>query len=212
MRASGGLAPWPVVAASALAVIVTVMAGSALFRLAVPASESPFAMPLSMAFDQAAAEILAGDGSPAHLAQARRFTEKSLSLSPTSGAAWATKAYADSLASNRLGPAGLNALRRSYDVAPYGPGISVWRIQFAFAHWTRMPPDIRRLVIRELSVVGPVRPGELRAAAAAISDPSGRRAMLLAMNPETLSILQTQALLSDRKRDDKDAPSDRLPG
>lgn len=212
MRARGGLALWPVVAASALAVLVTVMAGSALFRLSVPASDSPFAMPLSMASYQAAAERLAANPSPAQLAQARRFNDQALSLSPTLSEAWATRAYIDSLTSNRLGPAGLEALRRSYDVAPYGPAISVWRIQFAFAHWTRLPPDIRRLVILELSVVFPYRSGELSAAAAAIPDPSGRRAMIMALDPDILAILQTRALLSDRKRDQEDTLAGRSPG
>lgn len=192
---------WTLAAATMLVGLTTILAGSALIRLASPDIANPFVMPLSIAADSAAEAALDGDPTRGDLADAGRYNDTSLSLSPMSPQAWLTKAYIAQQEAGGLTPNVLDALRRSYDVAPYGPNVSVWRIRFAFAHWTRLPPDLRALVIRELAVVREVRSGQLAQAVGTIEDPAGRRALILALDPATLSLLQRSALMQGQGRD-----------
>jgi hypothetical protein len=73
----------------------------------------------------------------------------------------------------------LEALDRSYAVAPYGPEVTGWRLRFAYGHWGALTPDLRRQVSSELVQAVHDRPAVVEAARPDIVDPAGRLAFEL---------------------------------
>lgn len=114
--------------------------------------------------------------SEANLETARTESLRGLSLSPTNPWGGLRLAYVEHARAGRLGPRGLAALQQSYDVSPYGPQVSPWRITFAFDQWAELTPDLRRQTASELRVVGPHHPHMAQVAVSRITDRQGRLA------------------------------------
>lgn len=110
-------------------------------------------------------------------------TRRSLVQSPANATAWLRLAYLDSLSPGGLSVDGGRAVARSYAAAPYGPDVTVWRLAFAFNHWSALSQETRVSVLEELRVTsGLWKPEPLRDA---VSDPAGRVALLLTLEDMT---------------------------
>ncbi|CAN5361227.1 hypothetical protein BH09PSE1_BH09PSE1_05110 [soil metagenome] len=83
-------------------------------------------------------------------------------------------AWLEASAATGLGPAGNDALRRSYVLAPYGPEATLWRQGFVFDHWSSVPADIRIRALDEMSVVYSKKGWDLEELVKTVRDPSGR--------------------------------------
>ena len=138
-------------AAAVIGVTALATTGAAAFALALPNSAPARLLNLA-ASHEARASVLVSGATPtaADLALAQQETVWSLREAPANPTAWLRLSYIDSRRPEGLGPAGLDALKRSYDVAPFGPDDTDWRLRFAFNHWTLLDPAARRLAIDEL--------------------------------------------------------------
>lgn len=144
----------------------------------------PVSLPLSgwdppapMAAVTEARAVAAAAADPPDLGAAERLTRQTLAEKPGDGAAWARLAWIAVGAGDA--PAMLEALDRSYAVAPYGPDITAWRLRFAYGRWRELTPELRRLASEELSVTARHRPRVANAALSDITDPAGRLAFEL---------------------------------
>lgn len=72
---------------------------------------------------------------------------------PMTSAAWLRIAYLQTLDGGVLQPSGLDALERSYAIAPYGPDVSLWRIAFIYGRWRQMTPSLRAQAASELQIL-----------------------------------------------------------
>lgn len=118
--------------------------------------------------------VAAAAANPPDLEAADRLTRQTLAEKPGEAAAWARLAWIASETGDTEGV--LEALDRSYAVAPYGPDITAWRLRFAYGHWENLTPELRRLASEELTMAARHRPRVARAALADITDPAGRLA------------------------------------
>jgi hypothetical protein len=150
------------------------------FGLAV-ALAGPVSMPLSswdppvrMVAVTEARAVAAAAKNPPDLEAVERLTRQTLAEKPGDAAAWARLAWIASEAGDT--EAMLEALDRSYAVAPYGPDITGWRLRFAYGRWGVLTPELRRLATEELVVTTRHRQGVADAALADITDPAGRLA------------------------------------
>lgn len=185
-RASGGVrlgAPWPVWAAGAGAALTLIGTLLLLSGLVAPQGAAGAWSPAAGVHDLRATALLeAGRMRPAELAAARRETLAALARSPVDDAAWLRMAYIDRLRGGRLAAEGKEALRRSYDVAPYGPDTSLWRVRFALENWQDLDPELRRETLDEVRVQWDRRRRAYEEIAAAVQDPAGRMALLLVLD------------------------------
>lgn len=75
-------------------------------------------------------------------------------MSPTHEDAWLRLAQIDAdRRGGHLGPDGIAALSRAYDVEPYETGPSFVRRAFVFKHVGDLPPDLRAQVDQESSAM-----------------------------------------------------------
>ena len=118
--------------------------------------------------------VAAAAKNPPDLEAVERLTRQTLAEKPGDAAAWARLAWIASEAGDN--EAMLEALDRSYAVAPYGPDITAWRLRFAYGRWVALTPELRRLATEELVVTTRHRQGVADAALADITDPAGRLA------------------------------------
>jgi hypothetical protein len=107
---------------------------------------------------------------------AAALNQRVLEIAPAAARPWNRKAYL----SGRGGmtPETLDALRRSYTVAPFGPTDSDWRLTYLYENWSDLPVDLRRsarLEHRTLLASG----RRLAVDPARIESPSGRTASAL---------------------------------
>jgi hypothetical protein len=130
--------------------------------------------PVPMVAVSEARAVASTAASPPDLEAAERLTRQTLAERPGDAAAWARLAWIAFEAGDTGGM--LEALDRSYAVAPYGPDITAWRLRFAYGRWGDLTPNLRRLASEELSVTARQRPRVARAALADITDPAGRLA------------------------------------
>lgn len=130
----------------------------------------------STTYEARAVDRLDARGEPA-LAQAKRDTRSGLGLNPYNGVAWLRLAWIETaMNGGRLSPAAAVALQRSYDVAPYGPQITGWRITFVLDHWADVPEAIRSQLRSEISAGWPARASVIDAAVRRAHDKRGRLA------------------------------------
>lgn len=101
--------------------------------------------------------------------------------SPSDAALWLRLALVDVRLNGGLGPEGRDALQKAYDVAPFGPEVTLWRLAFVHDHWTTVPPQVRAAARREMDTVFPRRRWELEALAPTLGDPTGRMVFALAL-------------------------------
>ena len=130
--------------------------------------------PLPMVAVTGARAVAAAAANPTDLDAAERLTRQTLAEKPGDAASWARLAWIASEAGDT--EAMLEALDRSYTVAPYGPDITAWRLRFAYGRWGELTPELRRLVSEELILTARHRPRVANAVLADITDPVGRLA------------------------------------
>jgi hypothetical protein len=169
-------------ATAALSVLALAGAGLGLAAYADPGGGVASVAPLA-AVDEARAAQLLNQPQPgaAQIRRAEAAARSALRKAPTHAAAWLELAYADALRHGRLTPAGLVALRRSYDFEPLGPEVSPWRIRFVAEHWTEVGPELRRESIKETEALWTAAGGRevLTALPQKISNTSGRLSLTL---------------------------------
>ena len=149
---------------------------AAAISLAVPLSapDGSFSGPVPIAAVSEARADAALAASPPLLAEARAQTRATLTQRPMDAVAWTRLAWLASETRDR--EAMLDALDRSYAVAPFGPDVTGWRLRFAFGHWSDLTPDLRRQVAAELFDTVHNRPSVADAVRSDIADPAGRLA------------------------------------
>lgn len=121
------------------------------------------------------------------LDKAEAESRKALELSPANPWTALRLAYVEYARTGRLGANGLAALQQSYDVSPYGPQVSRWRITFAFNHWSELTPSLKQQAASEVRVTHPLHPGMVQAAVLKVENRSGRlaaRAVMASMDAE----------------------------
>lgn len=171
---------WTALAIFVMAALTFVSAAFLAAGLAAPDSVFGAMSPLSLAHDRRASNILDHHPhTPANLERARQETWQALNQSPADDAAWLRLAYIDRLAHGRLTSAGTTWLERSYEVAPFGPETSFWRVRFAFENWDALTPELRKQVYDEVRVQWPTRKADYTAISVAVANPSGRLASAL---------------------------------
>ena len=158
-----------------LAGATTVAAGALAVVHSFPMSGFAARFPLSVVSEARAVE--AAESSPPDLRRVESETRRTLNSRPGDAAAWCRLAWVAAQQGRR--PAMLDALDRSYTVAPYGPDVTAWRLRFAYGHWTALTPELRRQAAEELEVTTRYRPDLVAAAELEISDPAGRLAFVL---------------------------------
>lgn len=110
------------------------------------------------------------------LAFAETQTRTALAQAPMTATAWARLAYIEQARTGRMTPAALDAMERSYAVAPFGPDVTNWRLRFLFESWTQLTPSLRTQAMDELRVLSRYRGGAARKLVEEIQNPSGRLA------------------------------------
>lgn len=98
-----------------------------------------------------------------------------IEASPMNAAAWLRIAYIRSVQASSLDAVAIDAIEKSYSVAPFGPDVTPWRLQFLYGHWSQLSPDLRQEVMAEHVAYGrqiPIRDES-------IADPAGKLAAVL---------------------------------
>jgi hypothetical protein len=108
------------------------------------------------------------------------WAEAERSRRPADPTPWLTTAWIEVSAAATLTPLANAALLRSYQLAPYGPEVTLWRLAFIFDHWGSASPAVRALALQELRVVYPQKGWEIEALARTAADPTGRMIATLA--------------------------------
>ena len=155
-----------------LVVVTLIGAVSLAVPLSFPSGSWGGPVPLAAVSEARADAALAA--TPPRLEEAKAMTRATLAQRPMDAAAWSRLAWLASQSGDRA--AMLDALDRSYAVAPYGPDITGWRLRFAYGRWGELTPDLRRQVSAELTQAVRDRPGVVEAARPDITDPAGRLA------------------------------------
>jgi hypothetical protein len=113
----------------------------------------------------------------ADLPQALRDTRSGLALNPYNGVAWLRLAWIESrLSHGKLSAAAVEAVQRSYDVAPYGPQVTAWRISFLLEHWAETPTGLRHQLASEMAAAWPERSKAVSSAVRKTRNRDGRLA------------------------------------
>lgn len=135
----------PLIPAIVLAVLTLGLACFLLAAFVAPWNAVARSAPVSWAANARALDLLAtGAASAAVLDRAERETNAALRLSPLDTGAWTRLVYIDLARGGVLGPDGLQALERTYQIAPLGPAITRWRILFVLENWDALPPALRQ--------------------------------------------------------------------
>jgi len=155
-------------AAGGLAAVTAAGAGMTALALSRPEGAWGFAVDLAQVRETRADRMTGG--------AAEAETRGALVQAPMNAAYWARLAYLDRQASAPMGSKALDALERSYAVAPYGPDITEWRLRFAFEHWPELTPRLREQAMDEMRTLARHRSARARELARAIQAPAGRMA------------------------------------
>lgn len=167
-------------AAPLLAAASLVASSTAALALALPATPLSAWFGLAQSSEAIAdARARTAETSALDRAASRSATLRTLSQSPANGVAWLRLAYLDSLSAGGLGAEGNRALARSYDVAPFGPDETVWRLRFAFNNWRALDRSNRLLAIDEYAFFAARRPAVVDQVRQGVTDPEGWLALSL---------------------------------
>ena len=131
--------------------------------------------PFRLAVGEAAraARYLASE--PPRFEDARSATRSALAQSPYDPSAWLRLAYIDAAEDGALDEAGVEALRRSYELLPFDQYVAIWRVRFALEHWDRLPADLRpRVKAEALAFTRTSRYREMQTTLREVSNPVGR--------------------------------------
>jgi hypothetical protein len=163
------------------------LTGSSFLAMGIAAPDSPFGAwsPLAWVHDaRAAGRMDTARPGPADLNSAEAESWAALSHAPVDDVAWLDLASIDRLRHGRLTARGLLWLQRSYDVAPFGPDTSRWRVRFALDNWDSLTPELREEVAGEFKAEWSHAQADLQAMGAGLQSRNGRLAwrVLLLMN------------------------------
>ncbi|MDO8408542.1 MAG: hypothetical protein Q7S93_00540 [Phenylobacterium sp.] len=156
----------------ALAGLFTLVAAGATYVALVAPTHSGAPFTLAAAENRRATQALGQ--TPPDTEAATQATERALAQAPYDPSAWLRLAYIDA-ADGALGPEGLQALERSYQLRPFDHYVAVWRVRFALEHWGDLTPAIRAAVKSEtLAFTRTSRYPDMIATLAAVENPIGR--------------------------------------
>ncbi|WP_426042670.1 hypothetical protein [Brevundimonas sp. TWP2-3-4b1] len=158
-----------------LALMTTVAATTLAVVYSFPMSEFAAGFPLAVVSEAHA--VAAAETSRPDLRRVDAETRRTLNSRPGDAAAWCRLAWVAAEEGRRADM--LDALDRSYTVAPYGPDVTAWRLRFAYGRWTELTPELRQHASEELAVTVRTRTDLVNAAEADISDPAGRLAFVM---------------------------------
>jgi hypothetical protein len=143
-------------------------------------------MRIAAGYDRRAEFLLAGDRGLKADARAKsaRLSRRALAEYPYDTSDWLRLAYVDALGNGSLSPAGLQVLKRSYDLVAIDSFVGLWRVRFALENSQSLSPDLRGSVRNEASALW--KNGEnrstLREMASTIRNPAGRLSIALWLN------------------------------
>ncbi|CAL1691016.1 hypothetical protein MMB232_01151 [Brevundimonas subvibrioides] len=121
---------------------------------AMPRSVAGPMMLQSTAHEARAASALESSTSPEALERARGETRAGLALNPNNPVAWMRLAWIeDQLAGGGFPDASQRAVARAYDVAPYGPQVSSYRLTFILDRWPTASASLRDQARSEIAVM-----------------------------------------------------------
>jgi hypothetical protein len=151
------------------------------------AALGPFSlMRIAAGYDRRAEALLVGDGGLKAEARAKAawLSRRALAEYPYDTSDWLRLAYVDALGHGSLSPAGVQALKRSYDLVAIDSFVGLWRVRFALENSQALPADVRASVRNE--VIALWKNGEnlqpLREMARTIRNPAGRLSLALWLN------------------------------
>ena len=136
--------------AVALAAVGLGCALSTALAVAMPAKTVPIASSLG-AVREARADGAARNG--VQSGAATSLNNSALKAAPMSTSALLRAVYLQTRTGTAPNAASLDALERSYSVAPFGPDASLWRLRFVFDHWSQVTPSLRKQALAELDVL-----------------------------------------------------------
>lgn len=155
------------------------LAGSTLvagFAMAIGASAPTVAVPfladLGVGAEARADRAAASTDIP--LSAALAENRAAIKAAPMSAAPWLRVAYMRSRNDTALDGPALEAIERSYTVAPFGSDVTYWRLNFLYNHWRELTPEIRAEAAKEHFALA-LDHGYLWRADAVV-DPAGRMA------------------------------------
>jgi hypothetical protein len=124
---------------------------------------------------------------PARLERAEKATWSELRLSPMANDAWLRLVYIQTLKGPHLNQVGLDALEKSFIVAPLDPVNCGNRDVMALNYWSDLTQALRKDVLNEVRVTWKpptvVHPEIINEWRSAIHDPAGSFALLLTLGP-----------------------------
>ncbi len=177
------LSSWRLTAVFVLGLITLTGAALLVISIADPMAPPGEWSPLAWVHDARATHYLERTRpSRADLDRADAESWTALSQSPVDDVAWLDLASSDRLRHGALTGRGLLALRRSYDVAPFAPALSHWRIRFALESWADLTPELRGDVIQEARTYGGHNRYLLTQSLQGIRDPAGQLAANLILS------------------------------
>ena len=98
------------------------------------------------------------------------LNRSAIESAPMNASAWLRVAYLRSQSSEALDDLAIDGIRRSYSVAPFGPDVTTWRLQFLYGHWSQIPLDLRQEAMAEHRVYGRL----VAIDDASLADPAGK--------------------------------------
>ena len=158
-----------IMAATALAAVGLGGALSAALAVSVPTQTIPLASGLG-AVREARADVAAREVGRSD--SALSLNRAVLTVAPMSTPAWLRIAYLQTREGAAPNASTLDALERSYSVAPFGPDATLWRLRFIFDHWSQVTPSLQRQALAELDTLSYSRGKVFKAAD--VTDPQGR--------------------------------------
>ncbi len=128
-----------------------------------------------------------GKVAPEHLKKAEAAIWEELHLSPMATDAWLRLAFVQTLKAPHLNATGVDALRKSFIVAPLDPVYCGDRDVLALNYWPDLTDQIRQEVLTEIKVTWRpptvVHPEVIRQWRNNVHNPSGQLALLLLLGP-----------------------------
>jgi len=126
----------------------TLMSGAALaIGAGSPATPLPVLAGLGVGAEARADLAATSPETPA--AEAMAADRAAIKAAPLSAAAWLRIAYIKSRDGRPLDAEALDAIERSYSVAPFGADVTGWRLTFLYDHWGELTPQIRAEATQE---------------------------------------------------------------
>lgn len=140
-------------------------------------SQAPLAFTFEVGEDAIASALVESAKSSADLERAATHARRVLSLAPYNNNARLRLAFIDSkLHGGHVSKAGAEYIAQSYDLVPYDPSVSAWRIRFALENWQVLGIEARRATQAEVYALGSgtAVSGKIRTSLKSVQSPIGR--------------------------------------